>query len=91
MTTTTPAKFSLVLPTVKPGDFGPSAYAVYNEKAECVLVRDGAIVEAIGEVEVEYEDDVKLGFRRVRLADGFEGRVTWHDFNGHSGFKAVNS
>lgn len=93
------AKFVLVLPAVKPGDFGPCGLAVYGDDyKDSRLVRDGDVVEAIGEVEVseerDYDDEgclqiTELGYRKVRLADGFEGTMCWSDFDGRSGMKAV--
>lgn len=96
---TTSNKFALVLPSVKPGDFGPTGYAVYGVdwRAESRVVGDGDVVEALAEVEYtqerEYTDEgmeiYEIAHRMVRLADGFEGHVCWHDFNGHSGFRRL--
>ncbi len=92
------AKFTLVLPAVKPGDFGPSGFAVYSDDySTSRLIADGAVVEAVGEVrtEREYEytcdgrEEYVLAYRKVRLSDGFVGEVCWHDFNGRDGFRPV--
>ncbi len=86
------AKFSLVLPAVKPGDFGPSGFAVWSEDYKSSeVVRDGDVVEALGEVRVEtegaYDDMYEIGYRLVRTTTGFVGTVCWHDYNGHDGFR----
>lgn len=93
-------KFKCVIPPVKPGDFGPCAFAVWNDAAvplpgDVREVRDGDVVEAIGEIEisVEYEytdegrEEIELAYRKVRMADGFEGTVCWTEVgSGGCGF-----
>lgn len=91
--------FVLVLAPVKPGDFGPSGLAVYSDDyKDSRLIKNGDVVEAIGEIRTERERDydeddsvyyTTIAYRRVRLQDGFEGTTTWFDFNGDSGFKPV--
>ena len=93
------AKFRLHIAPVLPGDFGPVGYAVFAlNHVGVVTIKDGAVVEALGEVEVsvehEFDDeggrfDVELGYRKVRTEDGFEGTVCWHEFDGRSGFEAI--
>lgn len=97
MNASTP-KFVLVLPPVKPGDFGPSGLAVYSaDYKDSRIVKDGDVVEAIGEPEISEERDfddegflqiTELEYRKVRLADGFEGTMCWSEFDGRSGMKA---
>ncbi len=86
------AKFVLVLPAVKPGELGPSGYAVWAEDYRSnEIVKDGDVVEAVGNVYVEmrgrYDDRYEMAYRRVRTASGFVGTVCWQDFNGREGFK----
>lgn len=87
-------KFRLHLPAVKPGDFGPCAYAVWSEDyRSSEAVKDGDVVEALGEIRIEIEgapDDLyEIEYRKVRTSSGFVGTVCWHDFDGRSGFEAV--
>ncbi len=87
-------KFALRLPPVKPGDFGPVAYAVWSEDyGSSEAVFDGDLVVAVGEVRVEtegaYDDMYEVEYRKVRTSSGFVGTVCWHDFDGRSGFEAV--
>ena len=92
---TNAAKFILRIPAAKPGDFVPSGFAVYDEKAESVIVKDGDVIEAVGEpyTDVEdrgTEDECVITYRRVRTSDGFEGNVVWCVYDGtHSGFEVV--
>lgn len=86
-------KFTVRIAPVLPGDFGPSGYAVWaDDYRSHTAVRNGDVVEAIGEVRVEVEgapDDLyELEYRKVRTSSGFEGTVCWHDFDGRSGFEA---
>ena len=91
---TTAKLFRLHVAAIKPGDFGPCAYAVWaSDYKSSVTVADGAIVEAIGPVETsvegDYDDRYELQYRNVRTSDGFEGMVCWHEYAGHSGFEAL--
>jgi hypothetical protein len=86
---TNATKFKLTLASVKPGDFGPSGYAVYNEKCECVVIRSGSVVEAIGDVTVGRDHGDNISFRMIRTSSGFEGLVCWVEFDGRSGFEPV--
>lgn len=88
------AKFRLHVAPVKPGDFGPVGYAVWaDDYVSSEVVRDGDVVEALGEVRVELEGDFddryEIAYRLVRTSTGFVGTVCWHDFDGRSGFEAV--
>ncbi len=87
-------KFRLHVPVVKPGDFGPSALAVWSDDyRRSESVADGAVVEALAEVRIEtegsYDDMYEVEYRKVRTASGFVGTVCWNDFDGRSGFEAV--
>jgi len=89
------AKFKAHLAPVKPGDFGPIAYAVWGDDIllGSETVRDGDVVEALGPVEVctegAYDDMYEVAYRVVRLADGFVGKVCWSEYDGRSGFEAI--
>jgi hypothetical protein len=81
--------FRLHVRTVKPGDFGPSGFAVWSDYPNCEVIKDGAIVEALGPLMTDHgpgED-----YRRVRTADGFEGNVIWFPYSieDGSGFEEV--
>ena len=87
-------KFKLHVPAVKPGDFGPCGYAVFaSDHVGIITIKNGAIVEALGEVRIEVEgapDDLyEIEYRKVRTSCGFEGTVCWNDFDGRSGFEPV--
>jgi len=88
------AKYTVRIPAVKPGDFGPSAYAVWADGyGSSSVVKDGDVVEAIGDIRYEtegsYDDMYEIEYRKVRLGDGFEGTVCWHYFDGRSGFERL--
>ncbi len=88
------AKFIVRIPAAKPGDFGPSGYAVWAEDYKSsVAVVDGDLVETLGDVRVEtegsYDDKHEIAYRKVRTSSGFVGTVCWRDYDGRSGFEAA--
>jgi len=87
-----PTKFVLVIPVSKPTDFVPSGFAVYNEEGQLVILGDGSVVEVVGPVTTEVEDECVIQYRKVRTTDGFVGRVVWVLTDGkHSGFEPICS
>lgn len=81
------SKFRLHIAPVKPGDFGLSGLAVYNEACDSVVVEDGAVIEALGPLMTDHGEGED--YRKVRTSDGFEGNVIWWPFDRRSGFEAV--
>jgi hypothetical protein len=86
-----------IAPVAK-GDFGPSGYAVWSDDyITSRVVENGDVVEAIGPIETSYEEDytdnglekTELSYRKVRLEDGFEGMVGWHEYDDRSGFEKL--
>jgi hypothetical protein len=88
-------KFKLHVAAVKPGDFGPCGLAVWSPTGlvGTVTIYDGAIVEAMGPVDVctegAYDDKYEVAYRCVRTESGWVGRVCWSEYDGRSGFEAV--
>ncbi len=94
MTTTTNIlpRFKLHIPAVKPGDFGPSGFAVWCHSSTEML-HDGDIIEADGDIvtcnEGSYDEEYMVSYRQVRTLAGYVGTVIWSDFDGRIGFEAL--